>query len=548
MIAQRARPRACACGRALHMKAQNFIKGALIISVGGLVAKILGALYRIPLTNMLGGEGMGIYQMVYPLYCLLLTLSATGIPSGLARIVAQSEARGERSRSAAVLRRALFLFSAIGLLGSAVMFFASPVMSGWQREAGASHAYRMLAPSVFFVSVISCYRGYFQGKGNFLPTALSEIFEQAVKISLGLYFAYTFRQDPAAAVAYALLAVTVSEALAAAFMIVWGSIGLRGMPKPLYRERAAVRAGSLLRFILPVAIAAGVLPLSNMIDSIIIVNLIGRYAENATALYGVFSGGANTLVNLPVSLCYGLAAAVIPLVSSLYAKGMAGEAEKKICFALKCTFFVSVPAAAFLFAFPSETCAFLFRSVTGEEGAWLVRLVRIMSFGAVLLSPVQALSACLTGRGKPKIAALSMSVSVAVKIALEFLLVKIPKVSVAGAAIAAICCYFVALLVNLLYSIRDKSNFARMAFDLCKFAGAAAVAVGAAYPLRFAGALALLGVSAAVYIPLCLLLKCFSREELGMFGRRKNYDHDNRAGVRPGRSHGGRKGSDPFRR
>ena len=95
------------------MKQQSFIKGAAVISVGGIIAKILGALYRVPLTNLLGGEGMGVYQMVFPLYCLLLTVSATGIPSGLARLVSRAEARGENSR--AILRRSLLLFSAIGL-------------------------------------------------------------------------------------------------------------------------------------------------------------------------------------------------------------------------------------------------------------------------------------------------------------------------------------------------------------------------------------------------------------------------------------------------
>lgn len=516
----------------LHMKEQSFIKGALIISVGGIVAKILGAFYRIPLTNILGGEGMGIYQMVYPLYCLLLTLSATGIPSGLARLVAEADARGRAGRSSAVLRRALMLFASVGLAGSALMFAVAPVMSAAQREAGAILAYRMLAPSVFAVSVVSCFRGYFQGKGNFLPTALSEIFEQIVKISLGLYFAYVYRGDTVRAVAYSLLAVTVSEAAAALFMIACGWFSARSQNRPLYAEgREKVKTLSLLRFILPVAVAAGVLPLSNILDSIIIVNLVGRYSVNATALYGVFAGGANTLVNLPVSVCYGLAAAIIPLVSSLYANGREAEAEERIAFALKCTLFVSVPSAAFLFAFPSQVASLLFRSVTGEEGVWLVRLIRVMSLGAIFLSAVQTLSACLTGRGKPKIAAISMSSAVAVKIVLELILLTSPRISIVGAAISAIGCYFVALLVNLLYSIRDRKNLVKTAFDLVRFLAIAGAAVGVAFPLRAMGAIVCMAVAAAVYLPLCVLLKCFTREELGLFGRDKSYVKYNRAGM-----------------
>lgn len=522
------------------MKKQSFIKGALIISLGGIVAKVLGAFYRIPLTNILGGKGMGVYQMVYPLYCLLLTVSATGIPSGLARIVSHAEAQRGPAGSSAILRRSLALFSAIGLIGSVLMLAVAPAMAAAQGEPLALSAYRMLAPSVFLVSVISCFRGYFQGKSNFLPTALSEIVEQAVKISLGLYFAQIYAGNVGKAVSAALFAVTLSEVAAACFMFLYrfaqGSAGRR----PLYAERAQnVRFSSLLRFTLPVTVAAGILPLSNILDSIIIVNLIGRYSDRATALYGLYSGGANTLVNLPVSVCYGLAAAIIPVIASLYAVKKEGEAEQKVAFALKCTLFIAVPSAAFLFAFPTEITRLLFRSVTGQEGVWLVRLVRIMSVTAILLSAVQTLSACLTGRGKPKIAAISMTAAVGVKLALEVVLVRIPRVSIAGAAIASIGCYFVALLVNLLYIIRDKKILARTGLDLVRFSACAAGGVGAAYFLRFAGVFAVAGVTVAVYLALAFLLGCFAPGEIDLFGRRKNVNH-RRFGLFPRRFIGGR--------
>ena len=184
------------------MNGQSFLKGAIIISVGGFIAKLLGAIYRIPLTNVLGGEGMGIYQMVYPLYCLLLTVSATGIPSGLAREISHARARGDESRVRGVFLRSLALFSALGLIGFAAMLVLAPIMSRVQSEPTAQASYVMLAPSVFFVSVISCFRGYYQGKSNFTPTAVSEILEQAVKVGLGLYFAYRYRGDVQTAVLY----------------------------------------------------------------------------------------------------------------------------------------------------------------------------------------------------------------------------------------------------------------------------------------------------------------------------------------------------------
>ena len=505
------------------MKQQSFLKGAAVISVGGIVAKILGALYRVPLTNLLGGEGMGLYQMVFPLYCLLLTVSATGIPSGLARLVSRAEARGENSR--AILRRSLLLFSAIGLAGCAAMFLLARPMSAAQGEAAVAAAYRMLAPSVLLVSVLSCFRGWFQGRNNFVPTAVSEIAEQLVKIAFGLFFAYMYRENIVRAVEYSLLAVTISELAACLCMFAL----LPHARRPLYPERGSENAASLLRATLPVALAAGVLPLSNILDSILIVRLVSKYAENATALYGLYSGGASTLINLPVSVCYGLAAASVPAVAALYARGERSAAERKICFAVKCTLFLALPAAVFLFLFPSQVSSFIFRSLPEAEGAELSSLVRALAFAAVLLSAVQTLSACLTGQGRAKTAAISMAIGVAIKLGLEFVLLRVPQISVRGAAYAALACYLFALIFNLLYSIRERKNRLRLYGDALKFALISAGAMAAAYPLRahilFAGM-----VAAAVYLLGALAFGAFSAEELQL-PRRKKYVNDRRTGL-----------------
>ncbi len=512
----------------LHMKSQSFIKGAVIVAAGGIAAKIMGAFYRIPLTNILGGEGMGIYQMVYPLYCLLLTVSATGIPSGLARLVAAAEAGQDHAESRAILKKALLLFSLIGLCGSIAMYLLAVPMSMAQGEPSAVSAYRALAPGVFLVSVLSCFRGWFQGRSNFLPTALSEICEQAVKVAVGLFFAGIYRADAVRAVTATLYAVTVSEGAACVLMLIFLSRN-RGV-RPLYRERERVSPKSLLRVTIPVTVAAGVLPLSNIADSILIVRLIGAYSANATALYGLYSGAAATLVNFPVSVCYGIAAAVIPNVSAFSGRGMAREAEERILFALKCTLYISMPAAVFLFVFSGGVTSFLFPSVTGAEGEVLARLVRALSMAAVLLSAVQTLSACLTGKGKPKIAAFSMAAAVAVKLGAEAVLLRFPQISVLGAAYASLGCYFVAIFVNLLYSIKERKNRLQFLYCAGKFlmmSSVAAVLSAAAVRVHI---LLGLGAAAAVYLALSVLLRAFTSEEM-QFVRRKKHGNRCRVGL-----------------
>ena len=201
---------------------QNFLKGAIIISVGGIAAKILGAFYRIPLTNILGGEGMGVYQMVYPLYCLLLTVSATGIPSGLARIVSSAESRGDHAKSRAVLFKSLLLFSGVGLCGSALMFLLAPAMSAAQGETAPSPPIAPWRRGVFRVRALLPAR-LVSGQEQLFPTAFSEICEQAVKVALGLFFARAFRGEPFA-VAWTLASVTFSEFAACLLLafLAWG--------------------------------------------------------------------------------------------------------------------------------------------------------------------------------------------------------------------------------------------------------------------------------------------------------------------------------------
>lgn len=501
-------------GGRVHMKKNTFLRGALIVSAGGIAAKALGALYRIPLTNNLGGEGMGIYQMVFPFYCLLLTLSATGIPAAVARLVASSPAR-----AGGVLRSSLMLFSLIGAASALLMYALAPAMSALQGAPAAASAYRLLSPALFFVAVISCYRGRFQGENNFLPTALSEIVEQAVKIGCGLAFFAFF--SGTRAVPFAFCAVTLSEAAAALFL----ALCARPVRRPLFRE-GGVRAASLLFVTLPVTLSAAVLPLSNLLDSILIVRLVGRYASDATALYGLYAGGASTIVNLPVSVCYGIAAACVPAVAR--AKD-AREAEEKTCFALMCTLLIALPASLFLFLFPAQVTSFLFRSLPSQESAVLAGLVRASAFSALLLALVQTLASCMAGRGQAKRAALYMGIAAAVKLACECILLPVPRISVYGAAYACIACYLVALLLDLLYSIRERKNRLRLIAEAGRAGMLSAAAAGAALALRGAHVLFLLGAGGAVYLAFGALSFALIGERSLL--RRKRHGHDRRFGL-----------------
>ena len=432
----------------MRLKKNDFLKSAAVLSLGGILAKGIGALYRIPLTGLLGGYGMGLYHMAYPLFCVLLTFSSAGIPSALSRMIARETATGRGS--APTLKTALKLFALLGLCGTALMCLFAPYMSAMQGDGGLTACYLALAPSVFLVALIAVFRGYFQGKNNMAPTAVSELVEEVVKSCLGLYFAYRYANTPARAVAFCLLAVTLSELCALFYLF---------MRAGRERERHTLAAGKVYATdiffsALPVMAATSLLPLSQPVDSVLLVRLLRAHAENAVSLYGLYSGAALSLVSLPATICYGLAAASVPAVSRAVARGNAEDGKTRALSSLFLTLLLSAPCALGLFFFARPVVSLLYGGLAPAEADVLVMLLKTVSVSAVSLAGVDTLAACLTGMGRAKKAALSMLVAVCVKFALEFALV--PEFSVGGAAIAANVCYLVAFFLDLYYTVKKK--------------------------------------------------------------------------------------------
>ena len=432
----------------------HFLKNAAVVSLGGLAAKAIGVVYRIPLANMLGGYGAGLYQMAYPLFCLMLTFSSVGIPAVVARAVAAECAAGRSGQS--VLRAALKLFALLGLGGAAMLGALALPVSALQGERALAQCYLALAPAVLFVALIAVLRGYWQGRGVMSPTALSEVVEQGVKVGAGLLFAARFPHDPVSAARGALFAVTVSEAVALLFLLLF----------PREKERflrvRRTETGTLLFAALPVMASAALLPLSQMLDSVLIVRLLARHTSRAVSLYGLFAGSALSLVNLPATLCSGLAAASVPSIAACFAGGEREKGRERAMTALLLCLGLALPCAVVLFAFAPLGVPLLYPALPAGDAALLVRLLRLSSVSAATLAAVDLLAACLTAMGLAKRAALSMLLAVLVKAGLQLLLVGNASYGILGAAVAANGCYLVAFFLDLFYTVKDKKSQKRM--------------------------------------------------------------------------------------
>ena len=441
------------------MKHKTFLKNVAVISLGGFLAKGIGALYRIPLSRYLSGYGMGLYQMAYPLFCVLLTFSSTGIPSAFSRIIARETARGQRTDG--TVKTALKLFALLGLCGAAIMCLLAPYMSGVQGDAALKDCYFALAPSVFLVALIAVLRGYFQGKNDMRPTAVSEIVEQLFKAGAGLLFAFRYQEEPAKAAFATLCSVTLSELAALLYLF----MRYRNEHRRGYLRARKTGGSEIFAAALPVMFASAVLPLSQTVDSVYLVRLMSRHTSRAVSLYGLFAGSAITLVNLPAAVCYGLAAASVPAVSACFARGEREEGRTRALYALALTLILSLPCAVGLFVLARPVVSILYGHLSAEDAETLVTLLRLTSVSAVSLAGVDTLAACLTGMGRAKYAAFSMLIAVGVKLLLESVLVGNPAISVAGAAIATNACYLVAFFLDLYYTLKRETKREKKAHD-----------------------------------------------------------------------------------
>ena len=169
------------------MAKKSFFKGAVILGAAGVIVKLLGAFFRIPLANIIGDTGMGYYQTAYPVYVLLLTISTAGIPTAIARLVSEKTALGDHREASRIFKLSFGLMLAIGIITSALLYFGAPAIVGLMKgKEEAIASMKAIAPALLFVPVMASFRGYFQGRQEMTPTGISQVIEQLFRVAAGL--------------------------------------------------------------------------------------------------------------------------------------------------------------------------------------------------------------------------------------------------------------------------------------------------------------------------------------------------------------------------
>ena len=449
----------------------NFFKGAAILSIAGILVKILGAIYRIPLTNIIGDGGMGYYQTAYPFYQLLLTISTSGFPVAIAKIVSEKRAIGDY-RSAYKVFKVAFLGLLIGgVLSSLFIFFGAESIVESVGNTNAYYSLIALVPALFFVPIMSSFRGFFQGRKTMVPTAISQIAEQFVRVVVGLGLTVTLLDRGVAVAAGGASFGGSAGAFAGLLVIVIIYIKYRGSIHEEIRLSEVNKEYSvskivkdLLMISIPITLGSAIVPIMDSIDTALVfqrLQVIGYTEEVANDLYGQLKGMAQTLINLPMVFSVSIAMSMVPAISDAYARRSRGEIKDLISSGIRITLLIGLPAALGLFALSTPVIKLLYFTRSPETIESTGGILAVLSFSVIFLTLVQTLTAMLQGIGQTFVPVRTFAIGAVVKIVLTYFLTAIPAINIRGAAISTVITYAIASLLDL-YSI---VNITRLKLD-----------------------------------------------------------------------------------
>lgn len=440
-----------------------FIKGALILGAAEIIVKILGALYRIPLTRMIGDEGMGYYSSGYMVYTWLFTLSTTGIPVAISRMVSEKVALKQYKEAHKIFSTAIGMLFVVGLFMSGIFYMGAQKFSVWIHNPSVYVVMIALSPTLFFVCLSSGFRGYFQGYENMIPTAISKVVEQGGKVVLGLLFTVLLLQrGTLLGAAGATLGTTVGALFGLMSLggcyVYWKRIHLLKIKQAAYKIKEST-SSILYRLVfisIPISIGASVYAAANLVDLVITqkrLKIAGFSSTEVNILFGQYAGKMSTLINFPTVLTLSLAAALVPSIAAALTKGRSSQVNYKIQQALRMTLLIVLPAAVGMSLLAEPILLLLF----GKEckGA---SILQIGAFTMIYLALVQVMTSILQGVGKVIIPAAALLFGAVIKIFINYYLIAIPFIHIRGAVIGTIMCYFTAAMIDYIY-IRKYTGF-----------------------------------------------------------------------------------------
>lgn len=553
-------------------KQSKFLKGAMVLAGANLVVKVIGALFKVPLYNLIGEDGMGIFNVAYQIYTFMFIVATAGFPIAVSKMVAESVAKNDRYDAGRVFETATFLLGCIGLVGSAVLYFFAEPLARLLGNPDSAAAIKTISPAIFFVALVSAYRGYFQGKQNMYPTAASEVIEASAKLVVGiaavLLFMNTdcfngiFSHGKAAGTGASLHTRTLYAASGAIFGVTSGTFlslilmlliynrserHLKAVPKEHIRPRGDILK-NLVLIAIPITIGASVSSLTSLVDLGTIMNrlvvnpdVFDKYShifaegtdfansvktegweglvllqKKANSLYGMYTGQAQTMFNLPLTVVVGLGTSIVPAISTALAEGKSAEAAKMTASVLRITMLFALPCAMGFFVLAEPVLGLLY----SNANAW--SLLQKLAVAVAFVALVSVSNTVLQAYGRVYYPVVNMLIGGVVKVTMNYLL--IPVWGIDAAPIATGVCYGIIAFLNIfciVHKLKVKLSFVYTVLKpLC-----AATVMGAAVVLAYklisgfaigsrVATVTVIAVGVVVYLAAIIALKGIKKEDV----------------------------------
>lgn len=450
--------------------------GALILSLSGFLSKLCGAIFKIPLTNLVGATAMGYFGSAYSIYNFLLALATAGIPTGISTMIARSIAKRKYKDISALLKIAASIFVVFGgILTVLGMVFARPLAVMMNSE-DAYWCMLAIMPAVFFITVVAIFRGFFQGHNNMVPTAVSNVIEASLKLVAGYGFALILHMQgcsPSQVVGGAMAGVTFGTVISALFMLVrylTRGVSYRLTVEDCLHDESTPRkelTKDFLAITFPVMISSVTANLMSALDSFFVVNRMELYMSNdaANLRWGCYSSMALTLFNLPSFFIISIGTSLVPSISMAYARKDNLTIKNTLDSALK---YSSILAFGFGFGLSSvaEGAVRLFYGGQSQTAIAIgSQLLEIVSFALICVGLTNVTASILQSVGKAHMSVISVAVGSVIKTLCTFFLVSVEEININGAPLSTNIAYPIMLLMNL-YFIRKYLGYTPRILDI----------------------------------------------------------------------------------
>lgn len=438
-------------------KKEGFMQGVLALMCSQVIIKILGLVYSMYLTNRegFGDNGNAIYMSGYQVYALLLTLSSIGVPNAISKLVSEKLALGDRKGADRIFKIAFVTFAFIGFVGTLLLYLgAGTIATVWLQIPEAEYTLMTLSPAIFFVSISSVVRGYFNGRQKMSATAKSQTVEQVFKTALTIIIveivAICTKVNTELMAAGANLATTFATFLSFSYIYALYKMNRREEAKTLEKNGKTSKesANSIIKKILavsiPISLSSLISAVNKNIDSVTVVRILKPLIGEATAKakYGILSSKVDILTSMPLAFNIAFATALVPAISGAKVKNDMETINKRLRFSILITILIGLPCTFGMFLYATQILELLFPNASSGG-----TLLAISAFTIIFTVLAQTINGALQGLGKIRVPAIALGCGVLVKLIANLLLIPIEGIYENGAAIGSVLCHIVSFTI-----------------------------------------------------------------------------------------------------